>query len=87
MAFCTWSPPESALYASLNPKHVPDQMAVLALIEWHLHWLKWVKTKDGQRGHKPPEPLGIIKPPAEADEYVPMTVDEMDAFLGRSFRN
>lgn len=86
LAFCKWSPEDSALYASINPYAVSDQLQVLGLIELHLNYLRWFKTDGAKHGRNRPQPLPFLRPKDEVKEYTPMTADEMDAFLGWSPR-
>lgn len=84
LAFCTWAPESSALWSAINPDSVPLETQVLGLIELHLNYLRWFKTKDAEKNRNRPQPLAFLR---EKPEYTAMTVDEMDAFLGMSFRN
>lgn len=74
----------------MNPDYVSPELGFLSSIEYSLRWLKWAKTKDGSAGRNVPQPISLLpekKTGIEAEDFVAMTPDEMDAFLGRSFRN
>jgi hypothetical protein len=84
LAFCQHSPPGSALHASVEPNYHSIDTALLVSMEYRLRWLQWAKTDDAAKRRNPPEPISLV---AAEPEYTALSVDEMDAFLGRSFRN
>jgi hypothetical protein len=84
LAFCQHSPVGSALHASVDPDYTSIDTALLVSMEYRLRWLQWAKTDDAAKKRNVPEPIKLI---VEPPEYTAMTVDEMDAFLGRSFRS
>jgi hypothetical protein len=79
-------PPDSAVRRALDEhwQRTPE-IDLLREIEHDLRIIAWQKTKDGQRGIRPPEPLRLPwDPPSETDKIVGdvMTTDEMAKWLG-----
>ena len=92
LAFCRWSPVESAIYAAQNPDHIPVDTRLLRSIEHSQRWLVWVKTTDAKHGRNQPKPWPLNEVEVEeqnphAEQYEQMTTDDMDAFLGWSPRS
>lgn len=83
LAFCKWSPPGSALHEAVNEGYLSAEVHMLRSIEFSLRVLRWQGTEDGHKNRNRPEPL-----PLESDkpEHQPMSMDEMDRFLGWSPR-
>lgn len=80
-------PPESATARAGNPywMHTHD-LEIARRVEFHLRWLVWAKTKDGEKGRNLPEPYYF---PWEDDPNAPirgevMDVDSMADWLGWS---
>lgn len=55
---------------------------LLALTEFRLRILDWRKTKDGHHGRNVPKPLPMPDDKPIEPQFTPMSVDEMNEFLG-----
>lgn len=74
----------SALHRAVNPRHEQTlELDMLRSVEFSLRWLKWAKTEDAKRSRNIPEPW-LFEWEKPVNEYAgdPMTVEEMNDFLG-----
>lgn len=74
----------TALHRALNPRHEQNlELDLLRSVEYSLRWLRWAKTSDGAKNRNVPEPW-LFEWEKPVNEYGgdPMTVEEMNDFLG-----
>lgn len=84
IAIIRQSPPDSAIGRAMGPeaRHTTEA-ELLRSVEYSLRVLTWMKTKDGSKGRRPPQPLTFQwEKPERAFDFDVMSADEADTFLG-----